>query len=85
VECQDTSGSSLDALLRDAREPLRIAALDAYLAAALPFREDAAPERVWLPDGTPEERAVARDAAVAGLLDVPAGSRVALIGVVNPS
>ncbi len=84
VECQDASGSRLDALLADERAPLRIAALDAYLAAALPFRDDPAAERVLLPDGTPEERAVARDAAVAGLLDVPAGARVALIGVVNP-
>jgi hypothetical protein len=84
AECHDASGSPLDVLLRDGREPLRTAALDAYLAAGLPFRDDPAPERVMLPDGTPEQRAVARDAAVAGLLDVPAGAGVALIGVVNP-
>ncbi|MDN5919345.1 MAG: hypothetical protein L0I76_30320 [Pseudonocardia sp.] len=82
--CQDASGSSLSELLRDAPYPLRIAALDAYLARARPFRDDPIPEPVTLPDGTPEERAVARDAAVAGLLDVRAGARVALIGVVNP-
>lgn len=84
VECQDASGRPLDVLLRDDRAPLRVAALDAYLAAALPFRDDPVPERVPLPDGTPEQRATARDAAVAGLLDVPPGARVALIGVVNP-
>lgn len=82
--CHDASGRALDVLLTDRREPLRVAALDAYLADACPFRDDPAPERVRLPDGTPEERAQARDAAVAGLLDVPAGARVALIGVVNP-
>ncbi len=37
-----------------------------------------------LPAGTPEERASARDRAVAGLLDHVSGKRVALIGVVNP-
>lgn len=84
VACQDASGSPLSELLRDAPYPLRIAALDAYLAAALPLRDDPAAERVTLPDGTPEQRAVARDAAVAGLLDVGAGATVALIGVVNP-
>lgn len=84
VACQDLSGSPIAALLETAPYPVRIAALDALLAAELPFRDDPAPERVTLPDGTPEERAVARDAAVAGLLDVPAGGRVALIGVVNP-
>lgn len=87
VACQDLSGSAIADLLRpDAEVPyaVRIAALDAYLAQGLPFRDDPAPEPVTLPDGTPEERAVARDAAVAGLLDVPAGAKVALIGVVNP-
>lgn len=84
VACQDLSGSPLQTLLTDAPYPVRIAALDALLAAELPFRDDPAPERVTLPDGTPEERAVARDAAVAGLLDVAPGARVALIGVVNP-
>lgn len=89
VACQDASGSSLSDLLRPgsgvtAPYPLRVAALDAYLGRALPFRDDPAPEQVTLPDGTPEERAVARDAAVAGLLEVGAGAKVALIGVVNP-
>jgi hypothetical protein len=82
--CQDLSGSPIAELLASAPYPVRIAALDALLAAELPFRDDPAPERVTLPDGTPEERAVARDAAVAGLLDVPEGAKVALIGVVNP-
>lgn len=63
---------------------LRVAALDAYLAEAAPHRDDPRAEPVALPAGTPEERAAARDAAIAGLLEVARGSRVALIGVVNP-
>jgi hypothetical protein len=83
--CREYSGAPLAALLADeVPRPLRLAALDACLAEALPHREDPAAEPVTLPDGTPEERARARDAAIAGLLDVPAGAKVALIGVVNP-
>lgn len=85
VACQDLSGSPLDSLLAgDVPGPVRTAALDAYLAGVRPFRDDPSAERVELPAGTPEVRALARDAAVAGLLDVPAGAKVALIGVVNP-
>ncbi|MFC7817124.1 MULTISPECIES: Rossmann-like domain-containing protein [unclassified Streptomyces] len=82
--CRDASGAPLDTLLRDAPHPLRIAALDAYLSAVRPHREAAGAEPVTLPAGTPETRARARDAAIAGLLDVEAGARVGLIGVVNP-
>ncbi|MGQ3551098.1 Rossmann-like domain-containing protein [Streptomyces rochei] len=82
--CRDASGTPLDTLLREAPRPLRIAALDAYLGAARPHREAVAAERVTLPAGTPEIRARARDEAIAGLLDIPAGARVALIGVVDP-
>ncbi|MCX5201653.1 DUF364 domain-containing protein [Streptomyces sp. NBC_00237] len=81
--CGALSGSSLEALLRDPARPVRIAALDAYLAAVRPHRFSGA-EPVTLPAGPPEVRAVARDAAVAGLLDIAEGARVALIGVVNP-
>lgn len=82
--CADASGSRLDALLRDAPPPLRIAALDAYLAHLRPHREEPEAEPVTLPAGPPEVRALARDAAIAGLLDIEPGARVALIGVVNP-
>lgn len=81
--CAALSGSSLGALLRDPARAVRIAALDAYLAAVLPHRAAGA-EPVTLPAGPPEVRAVARDTAIAGLLDVGEGARVALIGVVNP-
>ncbi|MFH8786652.1 Rossmann-like domain-containing protein [Streptomyces roseoverticillatus] len=85
--CRDSSGTSLDALLRTAPRPLRIAALDAYLSEARPHRvaaEAGDAEAVTLPTGTPEARARARDAAVAGLLDIEEGAKVGLIGVVNP-
>jgi hypothetical protein len=82
--CADTSGRSLDELLGDAPLPVRIAALDAYLASAEPHHTAAGGEEIVLPAGTPDVRARARDAAVAGLLDVAPGAKVALIGVVNP-
>lgn len=81
--CAEASGAALADLLADAPTAVRVAALDAYLAHASPHRTSEA-EQVVLPAGTPEERARARDAAVAGLLDPRPGSKVALIGVVNP-
>jgi hypothetical protein len=81
--CPEASGRSVGALLRDGPPALRIAALDGYLAAAAPHR-DAGAAVATLPAGPPEVRALARDAAVAGLLDVARGAKVALIGVVNP-
>ncbi|WKV71446.1 DUF364 domain-containing protein [Streptomyces sp. PCS3-D2] len=81
--CHDASGAPLDVLLREAPHPLRIAALDAYLAGRRPHRDSGA-EAVTLPAGTPEVRALARDAAIAGLLDIDRGAAVGLIGVVNP-
>nr|WP_233522020.1 DUF364 domain-containing protein [Streptomyces triticagri] len=82
--CRDASGSPLDVLLREGPLPLRIAALDAYLAELRPHREELDPETVTLPAGPPEVRAVARDAAIAELIDAPRGAKVGLIGVVNP-
>ncbi|MFF6869913.1 Rossmann-like domain-containing protein [Streptomyces sp. NPDC003444] len=85
--CREASGTPLDTLLREAPRPLRIAALDAYLSEARPHREAGAAgdaEPVVLPAGTPEVRARARDAAIAGLLDIAPGAEVGLIGVVNP-
>ncbi len=85
--CRDHSGTPLDVLLRDAPGPLRIAALDAYLAHTRPHRaaaEEGDAEPVSLPSGTPEIRARARDAAIAGLLDIEEGAKVGLIGVVDP-
>ncbi|GAA2793303.1 Rossmann-like domain-containing protein [Kribbella solani] len=83
--CADTSGRTLaDVLSSDDPLPVRIAALDAYLAAVEPHHESPYAEEIVLPAGTPDVRARARDAAVAGLLEVAEGTKVALIGVVNP-
>jgi hypothetical protein len=82
--CEQTSGLSLDGVIADAPLPVQIAALDAYLASVQPHHADSRAEEVVLPAGTPDVRARARDAAVAGLLEVREGSKVALIGVVNP-
>jgi hypothetical protein len=82
--CAETSGRTLASLLTDGPLPVRIAALDAYLASVEPHHVSARAEEVVLPAGTPDVRARARDAAVAGLLEVAEGTKVALIGVVNP-
>lgn len=82
--CADASGHTLDTLIRHASAPVRIAALDAYLGRVRPHRDATDAEPVTLPTGTPEQRARARDTAVAGLLDIAPGAKVALIGVVNP-
>ncbi|TDO68446.1 putative heavy-metal chelation protein [Kribbella sp. VKM Ac-2571] len=83
--CADTSGRTLaDVLSSSDPLPVRIAALDAYLAAVEPHHTAPYAEEVVLPAGTPDVRARARDAAVAGLLDVAEGTKIALIGVVNP-
>ncbi|MDT0345722.1 Rossmann-like domain-containing protein [Streptomyces litchfieldiae] len=82
--CVEASGQPVAELLSASTAALRVAALDAYLGAIAPHHADPRADRVELPAGVPEERAAARDAAVAGLLNVPAGSKVGLIGVVNP-
>ncbi|MET9665027.1 DUF364 domain-containing protein [Streptomyces sp. NPDC006475] len=82
--CENASGHTLDMLLRNESAPVRVAALDAYLSHVRPHRDAADAEPVTLPAGTPEIRARARDASIAGLLDIEPGAKVALIGVVNP-
>ncbi|MEV6716214.1 DUF364 domain-containing protein [Lentzea sp. NPDC051208] len=81
--CLEHSGAAVADVLTGAPAAVRVAVLDAYLGHVRPHRTEQA-EQVVLPAGTPEVRAQARDAAVAGLLDVAPGVKVALIGVVNP-
>lgn len=81
---EELSGQSVAALLKDERLPVRIAALDAYLNAVLPHRDDERASVMMLPNGAPPVRAVARDEAIAGLLAIKPKQRVGLIGVVNP-
>jgi hypothetical protein len=82
--CESASGQTLETLLRSGSAPLRVAALDACLSEALPHRHAPNAEAVTLPGGTPQLRARARDAAVAGLLPTEPGIKTALIGVVDP-
>lgn len=81
---EELSGQSVADLLADERLPVRIAALDAYLNAALPHRDAAQARTLMLPYGAPPVRAVARDEAIASLVSLKPGQRVGLIGVVNP-
>lgn len=82
--CENASGQTLETLLRSESTPVRVAALDACLSLAARHGHDPDAEAVTLPAGTPQVRAGARDAAIAGLLDVGRGTKVALIGVVDP-
>lgn len=84
-ECGEAfAGQALSELLEDSRPTVRIAALDAYLGAIRPHRQQAQAQQIGLPVGTPIERAQARDRAIAALIDIQPGQRVGLIGVVNP-
>ncbi len=82
--CDELAGCSLDILLEHPALPVRIAAMDAYLAELQPHRTAPGVEPITLPAGPPDVRARARDEAVASLLTIQPGQRVALIGVVNP-
>lgn len=81
---EDLAGSTLADLLRDERLAVRIAALDAYLGHRTPHTEAANAVPMLLPRGAPPVRAVARDQAIASLIRFKPGSKVGLIGVVNP-
>jgi hypothetical protein len=79
----ELSGCSLRDLLCDPRLAVQIAALDAYCASVFPHSEVSTAQHI-LPAGSPIQRAQARDALIAELIDVQPGQQVALIGVVNP-
>lgn len=79
----DCVGADVARLLAHDLPPVRVAALDAYLMHALPHGP-AAGGRPWpLPAGTSLEKSRARARAVTGLLDVPPGRTVLVVGVVN--
>lgn len=77
------SGLTLDAVLRDDRLPVQIAAMDAYLGVVCPHDMHCT-EAVSIPAGTPLQKAKLRDALIADMADIRAAQKVALIGVVNP-
>jgi len=84
IDVESLAGNSLAELLEHPQLPVRIAALDAYFGVAQPHRSQRNTKKVELPLGTPYERAVARDQAIVGQLNIQAGEKVGLIGVVNP-
>ncbi|GAA4412479.1 hypothetical protein GCM10023148_06190 [Actinokineospora soli] len=81
-DVHDTVGASVADLLDHARAAVRVAALDAYLMSAHPHETSGAGP-VAVPPGISLAKSMARAAAVVDLLDVPAGGRVLVVGVVN--
>lgn len=82
--CAQASGHTLEELLTRPEPPMQIAALDAYLSEVRPHRDAPGAEPVPLPPGSPDTRARARDTTIAALADITPGTKVALIGVVDP-
>ncbi|MFF7366715.1 Rossmann-like domain-containing protein [Streptomyces tricolor] len=79
----DCVGADVAGLLHHPLLPVRVAALDAYLMHVTPHTPAHGARPAGLPAGTSLEKSRARARAVAELLDVPAGSRVLVVGVVN--
>lgn len=77
------SGQTVAQLLLDNRLPVRIAAMDAYLGAMKPHRQNCTTV-AEIAAGAPLQKAKERDAWIANTAKIVAGSQVALIGVVNP-
>lgn len=77
-------GKRVSSLLEDERLPVRVAALDAYFNLVHPHENNSRARPFVLPGGTAVERAKHRDAAITSLVNIDPGTRVALIGVVNP-
>lgn len=76
-------GGDVAELLDHPSRAVRVAVLDACLADAVPHAQHPRSRAVRIPAGTSLEKSMARARAVAELVPVPAGSRVAVIGVVN--
>lgn len=76
-------GTDVAALLDHPIRAVRVAALDACLAARRPHGAQAGARTVRVAAGTSLEKSMARARAVAGLVRVRPGGRVAVIGVVN--
>ncbi|MDG4831738.1 DUF364 domain-containing protein [Solwaraspora sp. WMMD1047] len=78
----DCVGRSVAELLAHPLTAVRVAALDAYLAAVRPHPH-AADETVVIPAGTSLAKSTARAAAVVELIPVTPGQTVLVVGVVN--
>ncbi|MFJ7077417.1 Rossmann-like domain-containing protein [Streptomyces sp. NPDC098781] len=79
----DCAGVDVARLLDHPLPAVRVAALDAYLMHLAPHTPEHGAQPVTLCAGSSLEKSRARAAAVVELLDVPAGSRVLVVGVVN--
>lgn len=78
----DCVGATARSLLAHPVTAVRIAALDAYLLSLCPH-EECTSDVVTIPAGDSLTKSLDRAAAVVDLLDVPRGSRVLVVGVVN--
>ncbi|MCG7525749.1 hypothetical protein MHW47_15010 [Streptomyces sp. OfavH-34-F] len=76
-------GTDAATLLAHPLRPVRIAALDAVLMHALPHGPASGARSLPLPAGGSLEKSRARAHAVTGLLDLPPGRTVLVVGVVN--
>ncbi|GLW50823.1 hypothetical protein Stsp02_64840 [Streptomyces sp. NBRC 14336] len=79
----DCVGADVAGLLDHPLEPVRVAALDAYLMHTVPHTPANGADSVPLPSGTSLEKSRTRARAVVELLDLPAGDTVLVVGVVN--
>ncbi|WP_217129109.1 hypothetical protein [Streptomyces sp. AC558_RSS880] len=80
---EDCVGADVARLLEHPLLPVRVAALDAYLMHVTPHAPENGARPVALPAGTSLEKSRARAEAVAGLLVLPPGATVLVVGVVN--
>ncbi|MBM7440106.1 Rossmann-like domain-containing protein [Streptomyces sp. HB132] len=80
---EECAGAQVAALLAHPLLPVRVAALDAYLADVMPHTPSQGAHPVTIPAGNSLERSRARAAAVVDLLDVSPGGTVLVVGVVN--
>ncbi|MBZ9641900.1 Rossmann-like domain-containing protein [Streptomyces sp. PSKA30] len=79
----DCVGADVARLLDHPLTPVRVAALDAYLMHVTPHTPDHGARPFPLSAGSSLEKSRARAQAVVELLDVPPGSTVLVVGVVN--
>ncbi|MER6117586.1 hypothetical protein [Streptomyces sp. NPDC001743] len=79
----DCVGADVATLLAHRLRPVRVAALDTYLMDVLPHGPAAGARPRLLPAGSSLEKSRARARAVVGLLDLPPGRTVLVVGVVN--
>ncbi|WP_328344439.1 Rossmann-like domain-containing protein [Streptomyces violaceus] len=80
---EECVGTDVARLLEHPLLPVRVAALDAYLMHVLPHTPANGARPVPLPAGSSLEKSRARAKTVVGLLDLPPGATVLVVGVVN--